>query len=89
MSKEKYMTWKEDNNRIIADFTFKDFIQAFAFMTEVAIHVEKLNHHPSWSNTYNHIQIILTSHDAGNTITDKDHKLADIISKIYLRYKSF
>lgn len=83
------MMWTEDKNSIIADFTFKDFIQAFAFMTEVALHAEKLNHHPSWSNSYNHVNIILTTHDAGNTITDKDRKMADIISKVYLKYQSF
>ncbi|MBC7884579.1 MAG: 4a-hydroxytetrahydrobiopterin dehydratase [Saprospiraceae bacterium] len=81
------MEWKESNNQLSASFVFADFIGAFAFMTEVAIHVEKINHHPTWSNTYNKVDIKLTTHNAGNTVTEKDRKLADIITSVYAKYK--
>lgn len=71
--------WKEKDNKLVRKFTFKDFKEAFAFMTRVAIAAEKNNHHPTWTNTYNKVEIVLTTHDEGNTITDKDRKLADEI----------
>lgn len=67
-------------------FTFDDFAEAFAFMTEVAFHAEKQNHHPNWSNVWNTVEIELTTHDEGNIVTEKDHNLASIISKIYGKY---
>ncbi|HLO55869.1 MAG TPA: 4a-hydroxytetrahydrobiopterin dehydratase [Saprospiraceae bacterium] len=81
------MSWKEENNKLVASLTFKDFVQAFAFMTEVAIHAEKINHHPTWTNTYNKIDFQLSTHDAGDIVTQKDKDLADIIDKIYVRYQ--
>lgn len=81
------MSWKEDNNRLVRSLTFKDFVQAFAFMTEVAIHAEKINHHPTWTNTYNKVDFQLSTHDAGNIVTQKDKDLANIIDKIYIRYQ--
>lgn len=81
------MSWKEENNKLVASLTFKDFVQAFAFMTEVAIHAEKMNHHPTWTNTYNKVDFQLSTHDAGNTVTQKDKDLASIIDKIYVRYQ--
>jgi len=74
--------WKENDNALHAEFVFDDFIKAFAFMTEVAFLSEKHNHHPNWSNVYNKVQIKLTTHDAGNIVTEKDRKLADAISQI-------
>ncbi len=74
--------WQEKNNSITRTFEFPDFIQAFAFMTKVALIAEKMNHHPNWSNTYNKVEISLNTHDAGNTITDRDRKLAAAIDKI-------
>ena len=47
------MNWTEANNKLSATYKFKDFMEAFAFMTEVAFHCEKQNHHPNWSNVYN------------------------------------
>jgi len=79
--------WKEANNQLTATFTFKDFAEAFAFMTEVAIHVEKQDHHPNWSNVYNRVEVQLTTHDAGNTVTEKDRQLASTISTIFAKYK--
>ena len=66
-----------------ASFKFENFVDAFGFMTKVAIHAEKMNHHPDWQNVYNTVNITLSTHDEGNTITDKDRKLAEKISEIY------
>ena len=75
--------WQEQNNQLKRSFKFKNFIDAFAFMTKVAFAAEKLNHHPNWSNVYNQVDIILTTHDAGNTVTEKDWQLAKKIDEIY------
>ena len=81
------MNWKEENNKLVAEFVFEDFSQAWAFMTEVAILAERKNHHPEWTNVWNRVMISLCTHDAGSIVTEKDHKLADGISKIYERYQ--
>ena len=70
------MPWTEADNKLSKTFEFKDFSEAFAFMTRVAIEAEKMNHHPEWSNVYNRVSISLSSHDAGNIVTDTDRKLA-------------
>ena len=74
--------WKEQNNTLVKKFEFKDFSEAFAFMTRVALAAEKMDHHPSWTNTWNTVEISLSTHDAGNTVTDKDRKLATKIDAI-------
>lgn len=74
--------WKEEKNALVRKFTFKDFSEAFAFMTQVALLAEKANHHPWWSNVYNEVEIKLSTHDAGNTVTEKDKALALKISKL-------
>ena len=74
--------WKEENNYLIRSFKFKDFSEAFAFMTKVALIAEKLNHHPRWSNVYNEVEIMLNTHDEGDIVTDKDHQLAGEIDKL-------
>jgi 4a-hydroxytetrahydrobiopterin dehydratase len=79
--------WTETNNQLQTTLKFKDFAEAFAFMTEVAFHAEKQNHHPNWSNVWNTVNIELSTHDAGNTVTDKDHKLANTIAEIYQKYQ--
>jgi len=68
--------WKEADNKLYRSFEFKDFSQAFAFMTRVALEAEKMNHHPFWTNVYNKVEIWLNTHDAGDIVTDKDRKLA-------------
>ena len=78
--------WNEINNKLKASFKFKDFTQAFAFMTEVAFVAEKQNHHPNWTNVYNTVDFELNTHDQGNTVTEKDHKLAAAIDQIYKKY---
>mgnify|MGYP002785235807 CR=1 FL=1 len=74
--------WIEENNRLKKKFTFRDFQEAFAFMTRVAFLAEKLDHHPNWSNVYNTVEIELTTHDAGNVVTEKDRNLAKLIDQI-------
>lgn len=74
--------WKEENNYWVKEFVFKDFKEAFGFMTKVATIAEKMNHHPLWTNVYNKVSIQLNTHDAGNTITDKDRKLAKAIDEL-------
>ena len=80
------MQWKEENNELVTQLKSEDFIEAFAFMTEVALIAEKMNHHPTWSNTYNKVEIRLSTHDAGNTVTEKDRKLAESITKAGQKY---
>lgn len=74
--------WKEENNKLSRTFTFKNFSEAFGFMSRVALAAEKMNHHPNWNNVYNKVEIQLNTHDAGDTVTDKDRKLAAEIDKI-------
>ncbi len=75
--------WKEEDNKLKRSFQFKNFVEAFAFMTKVALEAEKMNHHPNWYNVYNRVDIELNTHDAGNTVTDRDRKLAEKIDKLY------
>ncbi len=79
--------WIEEKNRLQAKFKFKDFTEAFAFMTEVAAVVEEIGHHPNWSNMWDTVEFQLTTHDAGNIVTEKDHRLADAIDVVYGKYK--
>lgn len=74
--------WQEQNNQLTRSFEFKDFSEAWAFMNRVALLAEKMDHHPNWSNVYNKVDIALTSHDAGNTVTERDRKLAKAIDKL-------
>lgn len=74
--------WKEENNQLKRSFEFSNFIEAFGFMSQVALIAEKMEHHPNWSNVYNTVDISLCTHDAGNTVTDKDRKLAAAIDRL-------
>lgn len=74
--------WTEENNKLKRTFKFKDFQEAFAFMTRVAFLAEAHDHHPNWSNVYNTVTIELTTHDKGNVITQKDKDLAKAIDEI-------
>ncbi len=74
--------WNEENNRLVKTFKFRDFKEAFGFMTKVALIAEKMDHHPNWSNVYNSVTIELSTHDAGNVVTEKDRKLAKEIDKL-------
>ena len=74
--------WKEENNQLVRQFVFNDFSEAFAFMTRVALLAEQHNHHPTWSNTWNRVEIRLSTHDAGNVVTEKDRALAKAIDNL-------
>ncbi len=76
------MSWKEEDNKLKKTFEFKDFVEAFGFMSQVAIVAEKMDHHPNWSNVYNTVSIELCTHDAGDIVTDNDHRLAEAIDKL-------
>ena len=76
------MEWKEENNRLKKTFEFKDFVEAFGFMSSVAIIAEKMDHHPNWSNVYNTVSFELNTHDAGDVVTEKDWKLAKAIDEL-------
>jgi 4a-hydroxytetrahydrobiopterin dehydratase len=75
--------WQEVEGRdaITKSYRFRDFVSAFGWMTRVAIHAEKMNHHPEWSNTYNGVEVTLSTHDAGG-LTGKDVKLAGIMEQL-------
>jgi len=74
--------WTETNNTLYQKFEFNDFSEAFAFMTRVAMEAEKMNHHPLWTNVWNKVEIWLSTHDAGDIVTEKDKKLAAKIDKL-------
>lgn len=74
--------WKEENNKLKRSFKFKDFVEAWGFMSQVAILAEEMEHHPTWTNTYNQVDIQLSTHDAGDKITEKDRKLAQKINEL-------
>ncbi len=74
--------WAETDNKLYKKFEFSNFSEAFAFMTRVAIEAEKMNHHPLWTNVWNRVEIWLSTHDAGDIVTEKDKKLADRIDKL-------
>lgn len=74
--------WQEKEDKLYAKIEFKDFSEAFAFMLRVAIEAEKMNHHPEWKNVYNTVEIWLSTHDAGNIVTEKDRALAKKIQKL-------
>ncbi len=74
--------WKQVEDALVAELVFKNFVDAFAFMTDVAALAEKHDHHPEWSNVYNRVTIRLTTHDACNQVTDNDRKLAKAIEAL-------
>ena len=80
LNNNKDIPWKLKEGKLNKTFIFPDFVLAFAFMTKIAIHAEKLNHHPEWFNVYNKVEIDLTTHEAGG-LSIKDFELADIIDK--------
>lgn len=76
------MEWLVENNRMKKTFKFKDFVEAFGFMTRVAIIAEKMDHHPTWTNTWNEVRFELSTHDAGDIVTERDRKLAKAIDQL-------
>jgi len=78
--------WQEKDQKLCATFTFADFQEAFTFMTRVAFIAEHQQHHPNWTNVWNRVEIQLSTHDAGDIITEKDHQLAAAITAVYAQY---
>lgn len=76
--------WLEQGNRLCRSFQFNDFKEAFAFMTKVALIAEKMEHHPSWTNEYGRVDIRLNTHEAGDVVTEKDHRMAEEIDRLLL-----
>ena len=76
------MSWVEEAGSLRREFVFGDFTEAFAFMTRVAFIAERLGHHPDWSNTYNRVEIVLTTHDEGNVVTENDRTMAAAIDDL-------
>ena len=79
MTSHNQSEWAEINNTLYKKFLFNDFSEAFGFMTRVALVAQQLNHHPTWTNTWNKVEIWLSTHDAGDVVTDKDRELASKI----------
>lgn len=73
--------WELEDNTLHKVFQFDDFVSAFGFMSQAALHAEKMNHHPDWSNVYNKVEVNLSTHDAGG-ITEKDFKLASAMDRL-------
>jgi 4a-hydroxytetrahydrobiopterin dehydratase len=78
--------WSFENNTLKRDFKFKTFVEAFSFMTAIALEAEKMNHHPDWSNSYNRVTVSLTTHEAGG-ITQRDFDLANTFDRRYKYYQ--
>jgi 4a-hydroxytetrahydrobiopterin dehydratase len=73
--------WSLNSDKLYCKCVFADFVEAFGFMSRVALHAERMDHHPEWSNVYNRVEIYLTTHDAGG-ITERDFELAQRISRL-------
>ena len=76
------MAWEERDGALVKSFVFRDFVEAMGFMMRVALLAEKMNHHPEWTNVYNRVDIRLTTHDAGNVVTDIDRTLAAALDEM-------
>ncbi len=79
--------WNEEDNQLVRRFSFRDFKEAFRFMTKVAELAEELDHHPWWSNVYSDLTIKLSTHSAGNRVTGKDRDMAAKIDLIWERFQ--
>lgn len=75
--------WKKEENQLQKTFEFKDFETAIQFMQQASIEISHLNHHPEWTNIYNKVRVTLTTHDASNTVTQKDFDLAEILDTVF------
>lgn len=79
--------WKEEDNKLKKSFTFRNFKEAFRFMTEIAFVADEMDHHPFWTNSYNKVSFELNTHDAGNVVTEKDRTLAAAIDEIFKKFE--
>lgn len=74
--------WSIEDGKLFAEFKFKNFVDAFGFMTKAALHAERLDHHPEWFNVYNKVRVHLVTHSADNSISKLDLKLAKVLSEL-------
>ncbi|MFT5724573.1 MAG: 4a-hydroxytetrahydrobiopterin dehydratase [Bacteroidia bacterium] len=80
-------SWKEENNQLTKVFVFKNFLDATRWMFDVSEAIEEVNHHPNWSNVYNKVTVNLSTHDAGNVVTEKDFELAKLLDASYTGFQ--
>jgi len=78
---EELAGWSLDGDKLHRAFKFSDFVEAFGFMSQIAILAEKMDHHPEWANVYNRVDVHLTTHDAGG-LTELDFELAAHMNRI-------
>ncbi len=78
-------SWKTTNHSLEKTFEFTTFEEAMQFMQDATPFISQTDHHPTWSNTYNRVQVIITTHDAGNQVTEKDHTLANYLDELFNR----
>ena len=76
-------SWKTTNQSLEKTFEFHTFEEAMQFMQDATPFISQTDHHPTWSNTYNRVQVIITTHDAGNQVTEKDHTLANFLDELF------
>ena len=76
------MNWTEKENSLQKTFKFKTFGDAMAWMVKASYHIEKIDHHPEWTNVYNTIRVVLRTHSAGDIITEKDRQLAALLDEL-------
>lgn len=75
-------TWIEKDNALHKTFVFTSFSDAIAWMSKASLVIDQLNHHPEWTNVYNKVHVVLRTHDAGNTVTDLDRTLANLLDQV-------
>jgi 4a-hydroxytetrahydrobiopterin dehydratase len=80
------INWKESNQALEKTYLFNNFEDVMRFMVLATPYISEQNHHPTWSNTYNQLHVKLTTHDAGNQVTEKDKELASFFDSLYLRF---
>jgi 4a-hydroxytetrahydrobiopterin dehydratase len=78
--------WKESNQALDKTYIFNNFEDVIRFMVLATPHISEQNHHPTWTNTYNQLHVRLTTHDAGNQVTEKDKELASLLDSLYHRF---
>jgi 4a-hydroxytetrahydrobiopterin dehydratase len=79
--------WKEENDQLTKVFVFKNFMNATRWMFDVSESIDDMNHHPNWSNVYNRVTVNLSTHDAGNIVTDKDYALAELLDVSFSKFQ--
>ena len=80
------INWKESNQALEKTYLFNNFEDVMRFMVLATPYISEQNHHPTWTNTYNQLHVKLTTHDAGNQVTEKDKELASFFDSLYLRF---